>query len=106
MVCDLKETDPADWDKDKRPETSPENVIYELHVKEFPGKLPVDLKGKPWKYRAFTEEHTTLHGNGVHPTGLDYLKELGVTHVQIMPAYDYGSVDEKVKQILTGAMIR
>ena len=55
----------------------------------------MDLKGNRGKYRAFTEEHTTLHGNGVHPTGLDYLKELGVTHVQIMPAYDYGSVDEK-----------
>lgn len=96
MVCDLKETDPADWDKDKRPETSPENVIYELHVKEFSWDVSGGFKKENrGKYRAFTEEHTTLHGNGVHPTGLDYLKELGVTHVQIMPAYDYGSVDEK-----------
>jgi len=30
----------------------------------------------------------------VHPTGLDYLKKLGVTHIQILPMYDYGSVDE------------
>ena len=45
-------------------------------------------------YKAFTEEHTTLFGDGEHSTGLDYLKELGVTHVQLMPVYDYGSVDE------------
>ena len=96
MVCDLKKTDPKHWDEDKRPEPSPENVIYELHVKEFSWETSGGFKKENrGKYRAFTDEHTTLHGDGVHPTGLDYLKELGVTHVQIMPAYDYGSVDEK-----------
>ena len=53
MVCDLKETDPADWDKDKRPETSPENVIYELHVKEFSWEASGGFKKENrGKYRA------------------------------------------------------
>ena len=69
--------------------------MYELHVKEFSfdksGGFPLEYRGK---YKAFTCKHTTLNNDGIHPTGLDYLKELGVTHIQIMPMYDYGSVDE------------
>lgn len=95
MVVDLKKTNPSDWEQDQRPEKGEENIIYELHIKEFSwdvsGGFSEENRGK---YRAFTEEHTTLFGDGVHPTGLDYLKELGVTYVQLMPAYDYGSVDE------------
>lgn len=72
-----------------------ERIIYELHVKEFSwdesGGFPQEYRGK---YKAFACGDTTLYGDGVHPTGLAYLKELGVTHVEIMPAYDYGSVDE------------
>lgn len=96
MAVDLKETDPQGWKEDKSPEKQEETVIYELHVKEFSwdeaGGFSKENRGK---YLAFTEEHTTLNNDGVHPTGLDYLKKLGITHVQIMPAYDYGSVDEK-----------
>ena len=69
--------------------------MYELHVKEFSfavsGGFPPEYRKK---YKAFTCKHTTLNNDGIHPTGLDYLKELGVTHIQIMPMYDYGSVDE------------
>ena len=46
------------------------------------------------KYKAFTCENTTRNHDGVHPTGFSYMKRLGVTHIQLMPAYDYGSVDE------------
>lgn len=96
MAVDLKETDPEGWMEDRRPEKQEETVIYELHIKEFSwdeaGGFSKENRGK---YLAFTEEHTTLNKDGVHPTGLDYLKKLGITHVQIMPAYDYGSVDEK-----------
>lgn len=96
MAVDLGKTDPENWQKDLRPAPAAENIIYELHIKEFSwdqsGGFQKENRGK---YRAFTEEHTTLCGDGSHPTGLDYLKELGVTHVQLMPAYDYGSVDEK-----------
>lgn len=96
MAVDLKETDPEGWMEDRRPEKQEETVIYELHIKEFSwdeaGGFSKENRGK---YLAFTEEDTTLNKDGVHPTGLDYLKKLGITHVQIMPAYDYGSVDEK-----------
>ena len=95
MAVDLRRTDPDGWDKDGAPENGTEQVIYETHVKEFSwdpaGGFPEEVRGK---YRAFCCRDTTLHGDGVHPTGLSYLKELGVTHVQLMPVYDYGSVDE------------
>lgn len=95
MAVDLEKTNPKGWEKDIRPARTPENVIYELHVKEFSwdpaGGFSRENRGK---YSAFTQDHTTLNGDGIHPTGIDYLKELGVTHVQLMPVYDYGSVDE------------
>lgn len=96
MAVNLKSTNPEGWEEDRRPQKQEETVIYELHVKEYSwdssGGFSTENRGK---YLAFTEEHTTLNNDGIHPTGLDYLKKLGITHVQIMPAYDYGSVDEK-----------
>lgn len=95
MAVDLGRTDPDGWNTDDRPKKAAETVIYELHIGEFSwdrsGGFSEEYRGK---YKAFTEEYTTLFSDGVHPTGIDYLKELGVTHVQLMPAYDYGSVDE------------
>lgn len=95
MAVNLKKTDPEGWEKDQSPEEGEERIVYELHVKEFSwdksGGFPEEYRGK---YKAFTCKHTTLNNDGIHPTGLDYLKELGVTHIQIMPMYDYGSVDE------------
>ena len=95
MVVDLSRTDPQGWDLDQTPPLPNETIIYELHIKEFSwqehGGFPAEVRGK---YKAFTCEHTTLNGDGIHPTGLDYLSDLGISHVQIMPAYDYGSVDE------------
>ena len=95
MAVDLRRTDPEGWEKDRAPAEGPERIIYELHVKEFSwdesGGFPEEYRGK---YRAFTCKDTTLCNDGVHPTGLSYLKDLGVTHVGIMPAYGYGSVDE------------
>ena len=96
MVIDLYRTGPANWQKDKAPEKTPEQVIYELHIKDFSwnpaGGFDSADRGR---YTAFTKSGTTLHGAGIHPTGLDYLKHLGVTHIQILPMYDYGSVDER-----------
>ena len=98
MAVDLRRTDPEGWENDRAPEKGTEQFIYELHVKEFSwdasGGFPEEYRGK---YKAFTCRDTTLYNDGIHATGLSYLKDLGVTHVQIMPAYDYGSVDEAGK---------
>ncbi len=98
MAVDLKRTDPEGWEVDRAPEKGTEQIIYELHVKEFSwdpsGGFPEQYRGK---YKAFTCPDTTLFGDGIHPTGIRYMKDLGVTHVQIMPAYDYGSVNEAGK---------
>ena len=95
MVIDLARTNPEGWDEDKAPEHTPEQVIYELHVKDFSwdkaGGFPESDRGK---FSALCRTGTTLNHDGVHPTGLDYLKRLGVTHIQLLPVYDYGSVDE------------
>ena len=95
MVVNLSKTNPEGWEEDQIPEKSEENIIYELHVKEFSwdsaGGFPEEYRGK---YKAFLCDNTTLNSDGVHKTGSSYLRDLGVTHIQIMPMYDYGSVDE------------
>lgn len=95
MVIDLQKTDPKGWAEDKAPAHTPEQVIYELHIKDFSwdphGGFDAKDRGK---FSALCRPGTTLNGDGKHPTGIDYLKRLGVTHIQLMPVYDYGSVDE------------
>jgi pullulanase len=96
MVVDLEKTDPEGWKEDCAPEKQEETVIYEVHVKEFTwdkhSGVPREYRGK---YKGFAMEGTTLDGDGIHPTGVDYLKTLGITHIQLLPVFDYGSVDEK-----------
>ncbi len=95
MVLNLRRTDPAGWKYDVSPATGPETVIYELHVKDFSWDLAGGFAPEDrGKYSALCRCGTTLNNDGEHPTGLDYLKRLGVTHIQLMPIYDYGSVDE------------
>ncbi len=95
MVVDLPKTNPKDWEHDRAPERQAEDIIYEVHVREFSwaesGGFPEKVRGK---YKAFCETDTTLFDRGEQPTGLAYLRDLGVTHVQLMPVYDYGSVNE------------
>ena len=95
MVIDLRRTDPEGWAADQPPARHPEDIIWEVHVKDFShdvhSGVPEELRGK---YKALTLTGTTLDSDGVHPTCLDYLKRLGITHVQLMPVYDYGSVPE------------
>nr|WP_317399395.1 type I pullulanase [uncultured Gemmiger sp.] len=95
MVVDLPATDPEGWQQDKAPARQAEDIIYEVHVREFSwdesGGFPQTYRGK---YKAFTCTDTTLYGDGQHPTGLGYLRRLGVNYIQLMPVFDYGSVDE------------
>lgn len=67
-------------------------IIYEVHVRDFTidasSGVDADKRGK---YAGMTQTGTTLNGAGVLKTGIDHLKELGVTHVQLMPVYDFGT---------------
>lgn len=93
-IVDLKETDPAAWKDDKRPsfENIEDAIIYEMHVRDFSISPKSGMKYKG-KYLAFTEEGSTLTGADIK-TGIDHLKELGITHIHLLPVFDYGSVDE------------
>ena len=93
MVVDLSLTDPEGWDKAtlKNPiESYSEAVIWEVHVRDFSNKIQdSQYKGK---YLAFTETGlVNEHGKAV---GVDYLKDLGITHVHLLPVYDYATVNE------------
>lgn len=94
MVIDLSTTNPAGWDNDKNPhagEKITDAIIYELHIRDFSVDNSSGMENKG-KYLAFTETGTT-NSNG-DKTGVDYLKDLGISHLHLLPFYDYGSVDE------------
>ncbi|MGN0488551.1 MAG: type I pullulanase [Ruminococcus sp.] len=97
MVCDLSDTDPEGWDNDKHVvlDKSTESSVWEIHIKDFSYDENSGVsKANRGKYLGFTETGTTLNGEGKTATCIDYLKELGITTVQINPFYDFGSVDE------------
>jgi pullulanase len=83
-IIDLRETDPQGWAQDQRPYTkSPADlVIYEMHHRDFSVSASSGLEHKG-KFLALTE-----------PKAINYLKELGVNAVHILPSFDYASVDE------------
>lgn len=91
MVVDLRRTDPPGFASDRAPEQKEEQIIYELHIKDFSydvrSGIPEEFRGR---YKAFT---VTGKG-GAYPTCMEYLKGLGITHVHLLPFFDYGSVDE------------
>lgn len=96
MVVDLDSTDPENWDTNyQREKTNLSDIIvWEVHVRDFSIDVSSGVSEKNrGKYKAFTEK-TTVNGEGRVASCVDYLKELGVTHVQILPMYDYASVDE------------
>ena len=92
MVVDLDSTDPAGWGNDKyvNLDKYTDAVIWEVHVRDFSNK--VTSSAYPGKYLAFTE--TGLKNNAGIGIGVDYLTNLGITHVHLQPTYDYASVDE------------
>lgn len=94
MVIDLDSTDPEGWEEDKDPHAGnaiTDAVIYELHVRDLSIDPSSGIENKG-KYLGLIETGTT-NPNGVS-TGLDHMKDLGITHVHLLPVYDYGSVDE------------
>lgn len=96
MVLDLDAAAPEGWAEDKRP-VIPAHArsVWEVHVADFSADehsgVPAAWRGK---FMGFVPADTTLDGDGVHPTCLNYLKGLGISHVQLQPIFDYETVDE------------
>jgi pullulanase len=104
MVVDLKDSDPYAWKQDKSPKFSnrkglklgigglpTDAVVYELHVRDASINKNSGIKQKG-KFLGLAETNTT--NGAAQATGLDHLKELGVTHVHLLPSYDFFSIDE------------
>ena len=93
MVVDLKETNPVGWEKDKSPvfKNKTDAILYELHIRDASIAENSGIKNKG-KYLGLTETGTK-NAEGLS-TGLDHIKELGVTHVHLLPCFDFYSLDE------------
>jgi pullulanase len=94
VVVDLSKTNPTNWSKSKPAFSGnpTDAIIYELHVRDLSmdasSGIPAANKGK---YLAFTDLNTSFSGQ---KTGISAIKDLGVTHVELLPIFDYASVDE------------
>ena len=94
MILDLASTDPDGWENDTNPNagmTYNDAVIYELHVRDLSSDESSGIQNTG-KFLGLTETGTTT-ASGI-PTGLDHMKDLGITHLHLLPVYDYASVDE------------
>lgn len=93
MVADLSRTDPSGWQNTSpvKQESYTDAVIYELHVRDFSADESGGFK-HPGKFAAFCE--SPLGG----AVGLDYIAGLGITHIHLLPVFDFGSVDETAPQ--------
>ena len=94
MVIDLSFTNPEGWEKDCNPNpnlTCNDIIIYELHIRDLSSDSSSGITNTG-KFLSLTETGTTTSG-GI-PTGIDHIKSLGITHLHLLPIYDFGSVDE------------
>ena len=94
MIIDLESTNPAGWDEDFDPHAGApitDAVIYELHVRDLSSNESAGIQNVG-KFLGLIETGTK-NPAGI-PTGLDHIKSMGITHLHLLPSYDYGSVDE------------
>jgi len=94
MVINLDATDPQGWENDSAPHAGldiTDMVIYELHVRDLSVDENSGIVNKG-KFLGLIESGTASP-DGI-PTGLDHIKNLGITHIHLLPSYDYGSIDE------------
>lgn len=93
-IIDLNTTNPAGFYSNSGPAvaSAADAIVYELHVRDMSIDPSASFVNKG-KYLAFTEKGLTLNGE---PVGIDHLKKLGITHVQLLPIYDFATVDESV----------
>jgi pullulanase len=97
MVVDLKRTDPAGWQRDRAPDVQAQPtdaVLYELHVRD--ATIHASSGARSIAGRFPGPERTRERGSpqGLSPLDLDHLREMGITHLHLLPAFDYASVDE------------
>ena len=92
-IIDFNATNPIGWESDKGPvvENFSDVIVYEMHHRDLSMHPSSGISNKG-KFLALTEQGTTTPLG--EKTGIDHLKELGITHVHILPSYDYNSVDE------------
>lgn len=92
-IIDMNRTCPEGWDTDRGPVVDhfTDVILYEMHHRDFSMHQNSGIVNKG-KFIAMLEKGTTS-ANG-QKTGIDHLKELGITHVHILPSFDYNSVDE------------
>ncbi|WP_281225128.1 type I pullulanase [Flavobacterium aquiphilum] len=93
LIFDPKLTNPSDWKTDKQPslKSISDIILYEAHVRDFSIDPSSGIKNKG-KFLGLTEKNTkNAFGEA---TGLDYLQELGITHLHLLPVFDYKSIDE------------
>lgn len=97
-IIDFAATNPEGWAQDRGPKVDnfTDVVLYEMHHRDFSMDPSSGIVHKG-KFMALTEPGT--HNLTGEATGIDHLKELGVTHVHILPSYDYNSVDEANPQL-------
>lgn len=92
-IIDMVQTNPTGWENDRKPvlRSVADVVVYEMHHRDFSidASSGIEHKGQ---FLALTEQGTQSP-EGL-ATGIDHLKELGVTHVHLLPSYDYASIDE------------
>ena len=91
-IIDLKDTDPKGWHSHKIPKANnfTDAIIYEVHVKDFTGSITSGVEHRG-KYLGFAEDGSNYKG---FKTGISHLKELGITHVHLLPVYDFYTVNE------------
>ncbi|MDR1099278.1 MAG: type I pullulanase [Treponema sp.] len=90
-VVNLADTNPPGWGRKLPPQKRQDAVLYELHIRDFSIDENSGMKHKG-KYLAFTEGGTK-NAEGF-PTGVDHLKYLGISHVHLLPAFDFASINE------------
>ena len=100
MVVNLENTNPKDWENDVSPNKGmsyTDAIIYEVGVRDFTINEESGVRAN-WKGKFLgVAQKGTTNNDGV-PTGLDHLKNLGVTHVHLLPSYDFGSIDETMTE--------
>lgn len=91
VIEDVDNIKPADFIKMPAFTKPTDAIIYEAGVRDLTADKNANVQ-HPGQFLGLTQEGTKTDTG--YPTGLDYLKKLGVTHVQFLPMYDFGSIDE------------